>query len=213
MLSFYYTGRDQQGSETKGFIDAVDRQNAAKQLNSQGIVPINIQPKNPTQLLANADKREHKEDKIHFLTPSVSLSDLVVFSRQMYSLTKAGIPIIRAVAGLATTRSLRLREALLDIIQSLEKGRSFSSALAQHPKIFNQLFVSVVHVGENTGQLDAAFLQLASYLEREQETRKQIKAATRYPSFVVLRITRRVIHAAKYFKATIQPCLASLMLI
>ncbi len=83
--------------------------------------------------------------------------------------------------------------ALADVIEQLERGRNLSSALAQHPEIFNQLFVSVVHVGENTGQLDAAFKQLAEYLQREQETRKQIKAATRYPIFVVFALVAALI--------------------
>ena len=118
--------------------------------------------------------------------PKVQLVDLVIFARQMYSLTKSGIPILRAVGGLAdTTNSKRMAIALYDVVDQLERGRTISSALHQHPDIFNQLFVSVVHVGENTGRLDEAFLQLAGYLEREQETRKQIKSATRYPMFVI----------------------------
>ena len=105
----------------------------------------------------------------------------------MFSLTRAGIPILRAVSGLAeSSNSARMRVALLDVIAQLERGRSLSSALHLHSDIFNQLFVSIIHVGENTGRLDDAFLQLAEYLEREQETRKQIKAATRYPIFVLI---------------------------
>lgn len=180
MQSFKYKGRSASGDIQKGDIDAIDMQSAAKILSGRSIIPIEIVPAS-----GNQTQVSEKEPDIHFLTPKVTLSELVIFARQMYSLTKAGIPIIRAVSGLTTTKSLRLRAALKDIILSLEKGRSFSSALAQHPNIFNQLFVSVVHVGENTGQLDSAFLQLASYLEREQATRKQIKAATRYPIFVV----------------------------
>jgi MSHA biogenesis protein MshG len=188
MPAFNYKGRAQSGEESYGSIDASDIQSAAKLLSAQSIIPIEI---NPVEKKAAENKQkglEQKDSQIHFLTPNVTLDELVIFSRQMYSLTKAGIPIIRAVSGLTTTRSLRLRNALLDIIQSLEKGRSFSSALSLHPKIFNQLFISVVHVGENTGRLDTAFLQLASYLEREQATRKQIKAATRYPMFVIIAI-------------------------
>jgi len=184
MPSFTYTGRSSAGDITSGDIDAVDMQAAAKILSGRKIIPISINP-NEKSARSAAQEKVVKEEEIHFLTPRVKLDELVIFARQMYSLTKAGIPIIRAVSGLTTTRSLRLRKALKDIIFSLEKGRSFSSALAQHPNIFNQLFISVVHVGENTGQLDKAFLQLASYLEREQATRKQIKAATRYPIFVV----------------------------
>lgn len=190
MPSFNYTGKAADGNIIRGDIDALDIQGAAKILSGRSIIPINIEPSDKSTRVSEKTK---KEAEVNFLTPNVTLDELVIFARQMYSLTKAGIPIIRAVTGLTTTRSLRLRLALKDIIASLEKGRSFSSALAQHPKIFNQLFVSVVHVGENTGQLDSAFLQLASYLEREQATRKQIKAATRYPIFVLAAIVAALI--------------------
>lgn len=191
MPSFQYTGRSATGEVQSGAIDAADVNSAAKTLTTRSITPIQI---SPLKLEDNhANKTKSDADNINFLTPSVGLDELIIFSRQMYSLSKAGIPIIRAVSGLTTTRSLRLRVALFDIIASLEKGRSFSSALAQHPKIFNQLFISVVHVGENTGQLDAAFLQLSDYLEREQATRKQIKAATRYPIFVLVAIVAALI--------------------
>lgn len=182
MASFEYTGKSISGDIESGLLDASDESSALKLLRDKQITPIKI-----IQTKSSDKRSEQKKDKqIHFLTPNVSLDDLIIFTRQMYSLTKSGIPIIRSVAGLANTRSLRLKQALLDVVSKLEKGRSFSSALSQHSSIFNQLFVSVIHVGENTGQLDEAFKQLSSYLEREQETRKQIKAATRYPIFVIV---------------------------
>jgi MSHA biogenesis protein MshG len=180
VASFAYKGRESGGSLVDGTIDANDAVSAAKILMSRNIVPIDV-----TATTSKAGTKK-SSNELGLFVPKVSIDDLVVFSRQMYSLTKAGIPIIRAVAGLANTNSKRMRHALTDVIEQLERGRNLSSALAQHPKIFNQLFVSVVHVGENTGRLDDAFMQLAGYLVREQETRKQIKAATRYPMFVVI---------------------------
>ena len=104
----------------------------------------------------------------------------------MYSLNKAGVPILRAINGLAdTTQSRLMKVTLEDVAGKLEKGQSFSTCLNAHPRVFSPLFVSIVHVGENTGKLDDAFAQLAFYFERELETRKQIKQAMRYPSFVV----------------------------
>ena len=73
-------------------------------------------------------------------------------------------------------------DALYDVLGQLERGRTVSASLNRHPKIFNRLFVRLVHVGENTGKLDQAFQQLATYIERDKETQKQIKSATRYPS-------------------------------
>lgn len=188
MPLFIYKGRESSGQLVEGTLEAVDQNNAARVLTSRQITPVNIQEK------ASKSKKEKvsawSED---ILEPKVKLSDLVIFARQMYSLTKAGIPIIRAVSGLAQTNSKRMQKALLETIEQLEKGRTLSSALSQHPDIFNKLFVSVVHVGENTGKLDAAFLQLAIYLEREQETRKQIQAASRYPSFVVFALVAALV--------------------
>ena len=104
----------------------------------------------------------------------------------MYSLNKAGVPILRAINGLAdTTQSRLMKVTLEDVAGKLEKGQSFSTCLNAQPRVFSPLFVSIVHVGENTGKLDDAFAQLAFYFERELETRKQIKQAMRYPSFVV----------------------------
>uniref|UniRef100_UPI001CA58AD7 type II secretion system F family protein n=1 Tax=Arthrobacter sp. B0490 TaxID=2058891 RepID=UPI001CA58AD7 len=117
----------------------------------------------------------------------VDLDELIIFSRQMYSLNKAGVPIIRAIGGLAeSNRNLYFRGILQDVRASLESGQSMAVALNAHPKVFNNLFVSMVSVGENTGQLDQAFKQLSAYLELERETRKRIKQATRYPVFVLV---------------------------
>lgn len=191
MPSFQYTGRTPQGELTKGTLDSPDQQSAAKTLLVRSITPIQITPMK--QAKQKQSGSEAGEVKINVLTPQVCSDDLVIFCRQMYSLSKAGIPIIRAVSGLSNTRSLRLKVALAELIEQLEKGRSLSYAMAQFPKVFSPLFVSIVHVGENTGQLDTAFLQLSQYLERDQETRKQIKAATRYPSFVIFALVAALI--------------------
>lgn len=161
-----------------GTVDAQDQSSAAQVLLNRDLVPIVIQ--------ASAEKSQRR---IAWFQPRVGLDELVIFARQMYSLTKSGIPILRAIGGLAeSSSSIRMREALQDVVEHLERGHSLSNALHRHSRVFNSLFVSVVHVGENTGRLDEAFRLLAQYLEREQETRKQIKAATRYPMFVLIAI-------------------------
>lgn len=191
MATFSYSARDASGGLVKGNIDAPDQNTAAQVLRKRNVTPVSI-------VLTTKSDSKKRSDKANaaagwslsdFFAPAVTLDDLIIFSRQMYSLMKAGIPILRAVSGLAdTTLSKRMREALVDVGQQLERGRSFSSALNHHPKIFSQLYVSIIHVGENTGKLDEACLQLSDYMEREQETRKQIKSATRYPLFVVIAI-------------------------
>ena len=181
MAQFSYTARKPSGELTSGVLEATDALTVAQILAGRSFTPIKI--------TENSQVETAELSQISFLTPHVTLDDLVIFSRQMYSLAKSGIPILRAVKGLAdTTSSQRMSLALNDVANQLERGRTLSSALNKHNQVFGRLFVSIVHVGENIGKLDDAFLQLSFYLEREQETRKQIKAATRYPMFVMIAI-------------------------
>jgi MSHA biogenesis protein MshG len=128
----------------------------------------------------------HSSDILAGLLYRVKVDDLVVFSRQMYTLSKSGIPLIRAINGLPDTTSNKiLKSTLHDVATQLERGRSLSASFSAHGKIFPRIAVSIVHVGENTGRLDDAFLQLAEYFEQDEETRKRIKAALRYPQMVL----------------------------
>jgi MSHA biogenesis protein MshG len=181
MAQFSYTARKSSGELATGVLEAADASSVAQILSGRSFTPIEI--------TETSQEKTNELNQISFFTPNITLDDLVIFSRQMYSLAKSGIPILRAVKGLAdTTGSKRMAVALDDVADQLERGRTLSSALNKHNQVFGRLFVSIVHVGENTGKLDEAFLQLSFYLEREQETRKQIKAATRYPMFVMIAI-------------------------
>jgi MSHA biogenesis protein MshG len=181
VAQFSYKARKSSGELATGVLEAVDASTVAQILIGRSFTPIEISENNQVQVAESS--------KISFLTPNITIDDLVIFSRQMYSLAKSGIPILRAVRGLAdTTSSQRMSAALNDVADQLERGRTLSSALNKHDQVFGQLFISIVHVGENTGKLDDAFLQLSFYLERDQETRKQLKAATRYPMFVIIAI-------------------------
>jgi MSHA biogenesis protein MshG len=181
VAQFSYKARKSGGELATGILEAPDASTVAQILTGRSFTPIEI--------TENSQEQTAELSKISFFTPQITLDDLVIFSRQMYSLAKSGIPILRAVRGLAdTTGSKRMAVALDDVADQLERGRTLSSALNKHHHMFGRLFVSIVHVGENTGKLDDAFLQLSFYLEREQDTRKQIKAATRYPMFVIIAI-------------------------
>ena len=181
MAHFSYKARKSSGELATGVLEAPDASTVAQILTGRSFTPIEI--------IENSQEQTSEISQLPFFTPKITLADLVIFSRQMYSLARSGIPVLRAVRGLAdTTSSKRMAVALDEVADLLERGRTLSSALNIHHQVFSQLFVSIVHVGENTGKLDDAFLQLSFYLERDQETRKQIKAATRYPMFVVIAI-------------------------
>lgn len=189
MASFNYTGRNASGSQVKDSIEAANAGVVAEKLFKKGITPISIvlaqQGGNST---ASVDVFEL------FNNGKVSLEEMIVFCRQMYALMRSGVPILRSINGMVeSANSIALKKALTDIGKQLEGGYTFSSALNNHPKIFDHLFVSLVHVGENTGQLDQAFFKLTSYLERELDTRKRIKSALRYPSMVLIAISAAMV--------------------
>jgi MSHA biogenesis protein MshG len=178
---FRYTGRDAQGGKVVGTLQGASSDSVASDLLAQKITPLTIEEQaEQTGEDVFATLREKLRRK------RVDLEELIIFCRQMYSLSKAGVPIIRAIGGLAEShRNQYFREVLQAVRSDLEGGMSMAMALHTHPKVFNTLFISMISVGENTGQLDQAFRQLSSYLELERETRKRIKQATRYPLFVL----------------------------
>jgi MSHA biogenesis protein MshG len=178
---FHFTGRDAQGSKVSGSREAGSADSLASELLAERITPLTIEEQ--AQVSDNDVFAQLKES---LRRKHVDLEELIIFCRQMYSLSKAGVPIIRAIGGLAeSSRNLYLREVLQAVRSDLEGGQGMAVALNAHPKVFNTLFVSMISVGENTGQLDQAFRQLSVYLELERETRKRIKQATRYPLFVL----------------------------
>lgn len=180
MSSFAYKGRDGQGNAVSGVVEAATEMAAAEQLMRRGVMPTELKP---------GKAKAAALDWSLLLERGVRLDELVVFSRQMYALTRAGIPILRAIAGLEeSAHSKPLKRALHALGEDLGNGRPLSSSMQAHPRVFSSLFVAIIHVGENTGQLEEAFLQLANYFELELETRKRIKTAMRYPSFVLIAI-------------------------
>ena len=183
MAHFEYRGRTAQGDLVSGRVEGESVDSVATQLFNTGVTPIDI---------SEAPERKPANQSLAklFATGYPTQDELVLFTRQMYSLTRAGVPIIRGLQGLMeSTRNERLREALDDIIDNLEAGRELSVGLARHPRIFNALYVSIVRVGEETGRLEESFNRLYQYLDLEKETRKQIKSALRYPAIVVAAIT------------------------
>lgn len=178
MPLYDYKGRSSGGELVTGQIEAANESGVGDLLMGRAILPVEIKPAKT--------KAGGGIDVSDLFGAGVKLDDLLIFSRQMYALTKAGIPIIRALRGLAeNTSSKKLKEALVDVATQLERGRTLSAAMNAHPKVFSKLLSSIIHVGENTGKLDDAFVQITDYYEKEQETRKQIKQATGYPKMVV----------------------------
>ena len=178
MPHFAYKGRDREGAVVTGRLEAVSADAVASELQNAGIVPVEIQetaaPAEGNALWARL--RERKP----------GLVDRIQFARQLHTLLKAGVPIIRALQGLADNLdNPAFARVLREVVRDLESGHDLAAALSHHPEIFDDLFVSLVRVGEQTGRLDESLLRLSFYLEREKDTRDRIKAAMRYPLFVI----------------------------
>ncbi len=176
---FAYKARNSGGELVQGVLESPDSGAAASQLFSLGIMPVEITP-----TAAPAAPGEGALDQL--FKEKVTQLDLMLFSRQMYTLLKAGVPIMRALAGLQeSTTNKTFKKVVQDIRESLDAGRELSPSLARQPGIFTPFYVSMVRVGEMTGQLEEVFLRMFHHLEFEKFMREQVKSATRYPSFVI----------------------------
>lgn len=179
MPIFAYKARNASGAALEGRVEAVSEDMVAAQLIKSGITPIEISLQQQTSDLG-------KKINLWLKSRKPGIQDMIFLSRQMYTLMRAGVPIIRAINGLADNiPNPFMVNVLKDVVNSLETGRELSAAMSRHPKVFNHLFVSMIRVGESTGGLDNAFLKLSEYLEREKDTRDRIKQAMRYPVVVV----------------------------
>lgn len=184
MAKFKYKAKSSGGDYVTGVVEAGSLNEAMADLYQQNLIPIDLKQ--------TADREEFKI-KWPF-GKRLGLPELVMFSRQMYSLTKAGVPIIKAIAGLAeSTDQECLRDSLRKLSKDLAGGKSLTLSMQEQSDIYSSLFISMVNVGENTGRLEDVFKQLADYYSMEYETRKRISAAMRYPTLVILFIAAAMV--------------------
>jgi MSHA biogenesis protein MshG len=181
MALYAYRGRGPRGELVTGTLEGADQGAVATQLMNTGVTPVDIRP-----TAATAGQLELPGLLASLTAPKVTLVDVMLFSRQMYTLLKAGVPILQALSGLEqSTLNRTLQKVISDLRADLEGGRELSAALRRHPKVFSPFYVSLVRVGETTGGLDETFIQLSGYLEFEREVRDRIKTALRYPMIVI----------------------------
>ena len=185
MPIFDYKGRSSRGGElVQGSLEGADSGVIADQLLNTGITPTEI------RISRNSRTTQAQEQTLWqrlSQKQTVDPLELMLFSRQMYTLLKAGVPIMRALAGLQeSSRNPAFTAMLQDLRESLDSGRELSTAMRHHPKIFSPFYLSMVQVGEMTGMLDQTFLRLYEHLEFEKDMRERIKSAVRYPMFVVI---------------------------
>lgn len=182
MPHFDFKGRGENGELVTGEIDGASSTVVAGLLMGRGITPISI-----VERQVRTDYVALIEEKLNL--HKVSIEELLMFTRQMSALNKAGIPITRAISGiLESIENPLMIKSLRDILEQLEAGRSLSIACARHPKVFSNLYISMLQVGENTGLLDESFAMMADYIDRNRRIAQNIRTALRYPTTVIAAI-------------------------
>jgi MSHA biogenesis protein MshG len=181
VANFAYKGRDAGGKLVEGVLEAASSGGVVDLLLGRGVTPVSIEETSAKVKAAG------EGGGLALFKPKVLHADILLFSRQIHTLLKAGVPIMRALAGLQDSAiNPAMRDVIRDVRESLEAGRELSASLARHPKVFNSFYISMVRVGEATGLLDEIFLRLFDHLEFERYMREQVKSALRYPMFVVI---------------------------
>lgn len=184
MPFFAYKARNARGEMLQGVLEGMDSGSVADQLFTTGVTPVEIVA---TPRPADSDGNDWWSK---LTAPKIRSIDVQLFSRQLYTLLKAGVPIMRGLAGLqesAINKSFGL--VVKDLRESLDAGRELSAAMRRHPKVFSPFYTNMVRVGEMTGRLEEVFLRLFDYLEFDRDMRQRIRTALRYPIFVVSALT------------------------
>ena len=181
MPFFAYKARNSRGELVQGVLEGSDSSAVANQLFNTGITPIDI----------TATSRPLSGDEAGWWTrlteEKIRSIDVQLFSRQLYTLLKAGVPIMRGLAGMQESAiNKSFARVLKDIRESLDSGRELSAAMRRHPAVFSSFYLSMVRVGEMTGRLEDVFLRLFAHLEFEREMGERVRTAMRYPSFVII---------------------------
>jgi type IV pilus assembly protein PilC len=175
MSTFAYVGRNRQGAVKKGELTAKTRDEAVDQLRKQQVVVTSLEEKSGKGGKLNLSIGSGLTDK-----------DLVVFTRQFGTMINAGLPLIQCLDILSTQSENKvLRETVGDVKNSVEAGSTFSDALKKHPKVFDDLYVNMIHAGEVGGLLDTILTRLAKHIEKAMKLKGQIKSAMVYPSAIV----------------------------
>ncbi|MQA41794.1 type II secretion system F family protein [Rugamonas aquatica] len=183
-MPFYaYKARSARGELMQGVLEAADSGAVADHLLGSGATPVEI----ALTRKAATGSASGEAWWVKLFEKRVTSMDVQLFSRQLYTLLKSGVPIMRGLAGLQESAiSKSFGKVIKDLRESLDAGRELSAAMRRHPTVFNDFYLSMVRVGEMTGRLEEVFLRLFDHLEFDREMRARVKSATRYPIFVVV---------------------------
>ncbi len=170
MPAFEYQALKPGGQETRGNLQADSERHARQMLRDMGLMPLEVQP-------ARGDGPQAAGLR-------VGAEEIALITRQLSAMLAAGLPLVEALGAVAQQAQGRSHQLLLDIQAQVREGQSLADALARHPASFDELYVSSVAAGEQSGQLGPIFLQLADQIERQQRFRQQTRLALLYPALL-----------------------------
>jgi type IV pilus assembly protein PilC len=185
---------DSKGAETEGYVEAESQAKAVAVIRGQNLFPTRIARAEETGPRRGPAATQAKAKGLHaelhlprFLRARVKPKNLMVFTRQLATLSDAGLALLRGLRiMLRQERNVTLREAVSQLGEAVESGSSFSEALAQHPKIFDNLFVNMVKAGEAGGVLPDVLTRLAEFMEKAERIKNKIRSAMVYPIVVMV---------------------------
>src|SRR5436189_4295426 len=197
MPKFNYVAMDSRGKETKGTLDVANQNEAIGRLKEMGFFPTKVVETDKTKdkkadtKSKTGAKAGGKKGAINIKIPGlggkVKPKILTIFTRQLATLVDAGLPLLRGMRVLEKQeRSATLKEIIGKLAISIEGGSTFSEALAQHPKVFNKLYVNMVKAGELGGVLEVVLQRLAEFMEKAQKIKGKVIAAMFYPVAVMV---------------------------
>ena len=179
MSKFVYVAKDGRGKEVKGTLEAASPAQAQEMLRQNGLFPTKLGQ-------AKAGSMEINIKLPAFLRPKVKTKDLCILTRQLATLVDSGLPLVRGLRILQKqTKNSTLKDTLGQMTDAVESGSNFSEALAQHPKIFNNLYVNMAKAGEAGGVLEQVLNRLAEFLEKAERIKNKVKSAMTYPIVVL----------------------------
>ena len=195
MQTFNYVAMDGSGNQAQGSIQAETQSQAISMIRAEGYFPTQVIPvagKASKQGSIGVTKQKGSGLNAEitlpdFLQPRIKTKELMVLTRQLSTLVEAGLPLLRGIRILLKqTKKQTMRKTLSAIGESIEGGATFSESLAQHPKIFDKLFVNMVRAGEAGGMLDVVLVSMAEFMEKAQAIKNKVKSAMTYPIVVLV---------------------------
>ncbi len=187
MPIFTYQAMDRQGREVKDEIDATSHEEAVSLIRKKGYYPTNVKQKSERAGKRSATTAVVKQKGKTKALGGVNAKQLCQFTRQLSTLTDAGLPLVRSLQILeAQLKPGSLKNSLIDVTDDVQGGTSLSEALSKHPKIYDKLYVNLVRAGEAGGVLDVILQRLAEFQEKTEKLKREVKGALVYPAAVMI---------------------------